>query len=93
MTAKELDGIRQGVLARMERGERLVKIGIIGAVMVETGLLLFALLYMDWRDRDQVQLFIFAVMGYTIIVLGMVALAGHITRSIGRVLAALDARE
>lgn len=93
MTAKELDGIRQGVLARMERGERLVKIGIIGAVMVETGLLLFALLYMDWRDRGQVQLFIFAVMGYTIIVLGMVALAGHITRSIGRVLAALDARE
>lgn len=87
------DAVRHDVLARMERGEKVTKLAIIGAAMLEAALMAFAILYMDWTVKLQVQLFVFSVIGYTIIVLGMVALAGHISRSVGRVLAALDARE
>lgn len=90
MTTRDLDSIRQGVLARMERGEKMLKFGIIAAAVAESGLMAFALIYMDWKDKVQVELFIFSILGYTIIVLGMVALAGHVTRAVGRILEALE---
>ena len=93
MPNRDLDNIRHGVLAKMERGEKLVRFGIIAASMAEAGLLAFAVIYLDWTDKVQVELFIFSIMGYTIIVLGMVALAGHITRTVGRVLATLETQQ
>ncbi len=86
---KDLDDVQQGVLASMDRSARNMRLGIIGAVFVETALLAFALVYMDWKDKLQVELFVFSILGYTIVVLGLAALAAHMSRLTGRVIQAL----
>lgn len=92
MTQPNLETIQASVLDRMERADRLMKSAIIGAALVEAVLFAVALYLIDWHDRQQTLLFLFSVLSYTIIVLGMVALAGHVTRSVGRVLAAMGSR-
>ena len=90
MTQPNLERIQASVLDRMENAERLMKVAMIGAATIEALLLAIALYLIDWNDRLQILLFVFSILGYTIIVLGMVALGGHVTRSVGRVLAAMD---
>jgi hypothetical protein len=90
MPTRDLDDIRRTVLDRVERGDRLVRLATLGAAAVELALITLALLYVDWKDRLQVLLFLFSVISYTIVVLGLVALAGHVTRTVGRVLSAID---
>jgi hypothetical protein len=86
-----LDRAREQVLDRMERADRTVRLAAYGAALVEMALMLVALLILDWHDKLQVELFLFSVMGYTIVVLGLVALGGHMTKIGGRILAVLDA--
>jgi hypothetical protein len=93
MTHTPIDGIRQSVLDRMERGNRAVRNGMLGAAVIEAALLAFALLYINWKDKLQVEFLVFAVLGYSITAFGLVALAGHVTRSVGRILAVLDSAE
>lgn len=81
--------VRQGVLARMERSSKLSRLGIMAAAMVEALLLAFAVVYLDWNDKLQVELFVFSIMGYTVVVLGLAALAAHMNRLVERVLQAL----
>jgi hypothetical protein len=90
MPAPDLDDIRQSVLDRMERGERLVKWSIIGAAAVEALLLVVAILLVDWHDRLHKLLFMFFVLSYSIVALGLLALAGHISRGFGNLLAAIE---
>lgn len=90
MSAKDLDSIRQGVLDRMERGDRLVKGAIIGAAVVEGVLLAAAIFIADWSNPLHRLVFILAILTYSVIACGLVALAGHISRSVGRVLVALE---
>ena len=90
MPANDLDNIRQGVLDRMERGDRLVRGAIIAAAMVE-GLLLVAAIFMaDWSNPLHRLVFILSILTYSVVACGLVALAGHISRSVGRVLIALE---
>jgi hypothetical protein len=84
-----LDAIQAGVLDRMERAEKLMKISVIGAAILEAGLFAIALYLVDWKDPVQRLMFIFAVLSYTIIALGLVALGGHVTRTAARILAAM----
>ena len=89
MRTERLDAIRGSVLDQMERAERNMRFGIAGAALTELLLLIVAFALVDWQNRLERLLFIFAILGYTIIVLGLVALGAHVTRSIGRVLAAM----
>ena len=90
MATKDLDSIRESVLDRMERGDRLVKGAIIAAAVVE-GLLLAAALFMvDWSNPLHRLVFILSILTYSVIACGLIALAGHISRSVGRVLIAME---
>lgn len=73
----------------MDRNARRVRMGIAGAVLVEAGLLSFATAYIDWTNKLQVELFVFSLLGYTIILLGMAALAAHMNHLTARVLQVL----
>ena len=90
MSAQDLDSIRTSVLDRMERGDRLVKSAIIAAAMVEGLLLVAAIFIADWSNPLHRLVFILSILTYSIVACGLVALAGHISRSVGRVLIALE---
>jgi hypothetical protein len=82
-----------GVLVRMDRHAQHVRMAVIAAAVVEGLLLVIALLKIDWKNDTQVLLFVFSVLGYTIVGLGLVALAAHVSRVGARVVAALDGRD
>ena len=92
MTRNNLDAIQAGVLDRMERADALVRWAIVAAAIIEGGLFAIALYLVDWSDPVQRLLFIFSVLSYTIIAMGLVALGGHVTRSVARILAAMESR-
>ena len=81
------------VLAQMDRHAQRVRLTVLGAAMMEGLLMVFALLRIDWKNDTQVLMFVFAVLGYTIIALGLVALGAHVSRVGARVVAALDGRD
>lgn len=78
------------VLDRMERHARTTKLAILGAAAIEGLLMAVALLKVNWADDTHVLLFVFSVLGYTIVALGLVALGAHVSRVGARVVAALD---
>jgi len=80
------------VLDRMERHARITRLAVLGAAAAEAALLAFALYALDWSDRTQVLVLVFSILGYTIVALGLVALAAHVSRVGARVVAALDER-
>jgi hypothetical protein len=88
-----LDDVRADVLNRMERGERAVRLGVLGAAIMEMLLLLAAITLMNWSDPLHRLLFVLSVCGYTIVVLGLVALGGHVSRVGGRIVAAMEPGE
>ena len=90
MNSERLDEVRRGVLDQMERAERNRKLAILGAAAVELVLFLVAFMMIDWSVRIERLVFVLAVLSYTILVLGLAALGAHVTRSSGRILAALD---
>lgn len=90
MSGKDLDNIRQSVLDRMERGDKLVRGSIIAAAIVEGLLLAAAVFIADWSNPLHRLVFILAVLTYSVIACGLIAVAGHISRSTGRVLVALE---
>ena len=92
MQNDRLDDIRGSVLDRMERAERNMKLGIFGAALAELALFAIAFFMIDWDVRLEKLLFVFAILTYTIIALGLVALGSHVSRSAARILAALGER-
>lgn len=90
MSANDLDNIRQSVLDRMERGDKLVRGAIVAAAVVEALLLAAALFIADWSNPLHRLVFLLSILTYSVIACGLIALAGHISRSIGRVLVALE---
>lgn len=92
MNDQDLDAVRVSVLDRMEQGDRLVKWATLGAAAVEAGMFAVAFLLVNWTDRLHVLLFVFFVLSYSILALGLVALGGHVSRSAGQIVAAIEAR-
>jgi hypothetical protein len=82
-----------GVLEKMERQARLGRAAFFGAVAVETVLLMFVVLLTDWGDGVQRLVVVLAILGYTIIGLGLAALAAHVSRVGLRIVAALESGE
>lgn len=90
MQVQERSDVVRGVLDRMEHHARLTRLAVLGAAGVEGLLMVIALLRVNWADDTHVLLFIFSVLGYTIVALGLVALGAHVSRVGARVVAALD---
>ena len=93
MPTPDLDAIRESVLDRMERDARNVKLAVLTGAALEAVLGITALRLVDWHDRTQVLVLVVGALIYSILVLGLIALGAHTSRSVGRVLAALDASE
>ena len=87
---QSLDHARARVLDRMETGRRLVRFGTSAAALLEVAMLIACIVLVDWNDRTQILLFLIFILSYFILVMGMVALAGHVTSATARILAALD---
>lgn len=66
------------------------RLAVFGACAAEAVLMLLAVLTLDWQDRTQVLMFLFAVLGYSIVCLGLLALGAHVSRVGARVVTALD---
>ena len=90
MLDDRLDEARGKVLDRMESGQKLMNVAVGAAAVLELGMLVACILLVDWGNRTQVLLFLIFILSYFIVMLGMVTLAGHVTTSTGRILAALD---
>ncbi|WP_166039484.1 hypothetical protein [Sphingosinicella sp. YJ22] len=86
-----LDQARGHVLDRMESGDRMFNVAMSAGAVLELAMLAACILLVDWGDRTQVLLFVIFILSYFILVLCMVALAGHVTRSTARVLAVIEA--
>ena len=82
-----------GILNRMDRQARLVRAALFGAVAIESILLALILLLTDWSDGGQRLLVVIGVLGYSIMGLGLAALAAHVSRVGSRIVAALGPRE
>ena len=90
--SQRLDKARGRVLDSMEAGRRMVSYGTGAAALLEVAMLVACIMLVDWGDRTQVLLFVIFILSYFIIVLGMLALAGHVTSATARILAVLDSR-
>jgi hypothetical protein len=88
-----LDMARGQVLDRMESAQRLINLAAGAAAMLELAMLAACVLLVDWNDRTQALLFLIFILSYFILVLCMLALAGHVSRSTARVLAVLEAQK
>ena len=85
-----LDGVRTEALARVERSERNFKLALFGALVFEALFLAVFLLAADFSNRTHVLLLMATVGGYTVVVLGLVALGAHVSRGFARVLKAIE---
>lgn len=85
-----LDAVRGEALARIERGERNFKLAFFAAVAFEALFLALFLLLADFKDRTHLLLLVATVGGYTVVVLGLVALGAHVSRGVARVLKAVE---
>jgi len=92
MHGQPTDDVVTGVLDRMEHHARTARLAILGAAAAEGLLMLIAIFKMNWDDSTHILLFIFAILGYSIIALGLVALGAHVSRVGARVVAALEDR-
>ena len=90
--AQNLDTVRAAALARIDRSERNFKIAFFAATVIESAFIVSFLLLADFSNRMHVLLLISTVSCYSIVALGLVALGAHISRSIARVLKALELR-
>ena len=89
-TATNLDDIRAGVLDRLERHDRNVRLAILGAAAAEALLIAIAILKLDFSNRFEIVVFVLFVLTYSTIGLGLIALSAHVSRIGDRVLAALE---
>ncbi len=92
MNQQRLDEARGQVLDRMENGQKVMNFAMGAAAVLELAMLAACILLVDWGNRTQVLLFVIFILSYFIIMLGMVALAGHVSRSAARVLAVIEAQ-
>ena len=90
MPTKPVDAIREGVLNKMERQASMIRLALIGAMGVEALMLGVALRLIDWQDKTHVLIFVTAILGYTIVALGLAALGAHVSRASNRVVAVLE---
>ena len=84
------DGARSAVLDRVARYDLYVVVAIATAALIELALGVVAFSAFDRADRTHRLVFFLFLLGYLVNVLGMMALGAHISRSVTRVVAALE---
>ena len=62
----------------------------LSAAGIEALMIVLALWLVDWSNRTHVLVFVMSVLGYTIVVLGLVALGAHVSRASSRIVAVLE---
>lgn len=85
-----LDAVRSGVLAQIERNERNFRLAFFAAVVWEALFILAFILVADFSNRMHLLLLIATIGSYSIVVLGLVALGAHMNRGVLRVLKAIE---
>jgi len=90
MVSMDRDALVTGVLQRMDRYNQRMRLALFAAAAVEGLLMVVAILRLDWQDDTQVLIFLLAVLSYTILALGLVALGAHVSRVGAQVVAALE---
>ena len=91
MSDTRIDDIRAGVLDTMARQDRWLTVSIAAAATAEVLLLVLVLWLADLKDRTHVLILVTAVLSYTIVALGLVALGAHVSRTVSALAAAMDA--
>ena len=86
----DLEAVRSQALARINRSERDFKLAFLGAAALEALFLVAFLLAADFSNRTHLLLLIATVGGYTVVVLGLVALGAYVNRAVLRVLKAVE---
>jgi len=85
-----LDDVRGRALDHIERSERNFKLVFVLAAIWEFLFLLAFILMADLSNRLHVLLLLATVGGYSMIVIGLVALGAHVNRAVLRVLKAIE---
>ena len=85
-----LDAVRSGVLAQIERNERNFRLAFFAAVVWEALFILAFILVADFSNRMHLLLLLATIGSYSIVVLGLVALGAHMNRGVLRVLRAIE---
>jgi len=93
MATSDLNQLRSGALARIERTERNYKLAFWGALAIETLFVIGFLYLADLHDRLHLLILISAVATYSIIGLGLFALGAHVSRHALLVLKAIELLE
>ena len=90
MDATRLDAIRAAALDRVEKRERAFKLAFVGAALMEGAMLAAFLVLADLSNRLHVLLLVSAVLVYSTLALGLVALGIHVSRVGERLLMAVE---
>ena len=89
MKDARLDEIREDVLRTMDRHARLTRAAMIGAATLELIMLASVFVVIDWRNETHLLVFVLSMLGYSIVVLGLVALGAHVSRIVAQLAGAL----
>lgn len=88
-----LDEIRAQALSRADAVERQYRFAFFGGVALEGVLLMLFLFVADLSNRTHVLILLGSVMSYSLVILGLVALGAHVSRTALRILQAIDGRD
>ncbi len=89
---ERLGEIRAEALRRIARSERWFRTAFVGAAILEVAFLAALLLAADLSSRLDRLVVIATVGSYTLVLLGLVAVAAYVNRAVLRVLRAIEAR-
>lgn len=92
MESNKLAEIRAEALGRIARSERWFKVAFFGGAIFELAFLAALLLTADLSSRLDRLVVIGAVGSYSLVLLGLVAVAAYLNRSVLRVLQAIEVR-
>ncbi len=91
MNESTATAMREDVFRQMERSERFKRMAFYGGALLEAAFLAAFLLLADFSNRTHVLLLLSTVAGYTIVILGLVAVAAQVEKNSLRMLKALEA--
>ncbi|HEU4457042.1 MAG TPA: hypothetical protein VFR81_28495, partial [Longimicrobium sp.] len=77
MTRSEASPLVRTALDEADRRDRMARVALLGAALVEALLLGTALLVMDFGDRTHLLVFVLSVLGYTTLALGLVVIGAR----------------
>ncbi len=86
----DLDTMRAGALAQMDRARRNFLAAFWGAILFEGFFTLGILYFVNWRDPLHMLIVCCTGVIYMPVILGLVALGAYVNRAVLRVLARLD---